>query len=815
MSQANTQMFEFAVSPFNEVYLPAINRQQFETRESTRIFGERYPDLLEPGFLNLVIGTDSGLLADYVLQQGVLTDSRFIFVELESVLEILTIDIPQEQASALTIITVDELALRLSQESNEVYMLKSKLRLFESLGAQKAYYQDYLSLKTRTNRIVEKAFFDVSVNLTQKNFVQKQLINLCDNRHPVSKLTGRFQGKDCIIVGGGPSLDEHIQWLRQHQSNLYTIAVSRAAHQLHKAGIDVDFVISVDPQEISFSVSKEMLQLPQSSIFINSDHAVPSLVGQWPATQLYLGNGIPWEQGDNIDTAGPTVSNAALSMAGNLGFGRILLLGVDMCWSPKGVSHASGSPEAQMGPDISKIGVWVETNSGDTAETTVQLANAMKSLETQIEMLQDCRVYNLSAYAAKIAGVTYLAPESLSLDSSLDKTQILFRIRRDFSHRANKDELIRLKKQIKGVRKKYQHIASQAEKALKLVSQLPTSFNELNRLEDNLNAQYPLYMKFMKFYGYKEFSRFLSTQDAEHWNSDDITNIHHDYYQAMEEVAQSLNHCLGDTITHINVRIEELKPNPNADILFPDWMKYNQPARLDMLLSRHPDWLDTLTPAQQHSLAQLREKQQQSLQDTLRHFATNEKLTSWGLQVVPQKIHSLKETQNTPGLIQLIYALDTFQTSDEAKQLSARAKSYLHEIKGEYQQAFEVLADLPEAWRGEVENKQMVLMAIKIGQWEAAVNGLKQLTPHSDEYLLQLAQVLKIRKDYAGALETWLEYLNKHPSDSANWCKLGEMLLQLEQYQDALSIYQQALLADPDNRLAQQYVAELSRGLAK
>ncbi|MCF1439555.1 MAG: DUF115 domain-containing protein [Shewanella sp.] len=622
MSQANAQTFEFAVSPFNEVYLPAINRQQFETRESTRVFDERYPDLLEPGFLNLVMGTDSGLLADYVLQRGVLTDSRFIFVELESVLEILTIDIPQEQASALTIITVDELALRLSQEGNEVYMLKSKLRLFESLGAQKAYDQDYLSLKTHTNRIAEKAIFDISINLTQKIFVQKQLINLCDNLHPVSKLTGRFQGKDCIIVGGGPSLDEHIQWLKQHQSNLYTIAVSRAAHQLHKAGIDVDFVVSVDPQEMSFSVSKEMLQLPQSSIFINSDHAVPSLVGQWPATQLYLGNCIPWEQGDNIATAGPTVSNAALWMAGNLGFGRILLLGVDMCWSPKGFSHASGSPEAQMGPDISKIGVWVETNRGDTAETTVQLAEAMKFLEAQIAMLQDCRVYNLSEYAARIAGVAYLAPESLSLDSSLDKTQLLLKIRRDFSHRANKDELIRLKKQITGERKKYQHIASQAEKALELVTRLPASLDELNGLEDNLNAQYPLHMKFMKFYGYKEFSRFLSTQDAEHWNSDDITATHHDYYQAMEEVAQSLNHCLEDTITHIKVRIEELKPNPNADMMFPDWMKYNQPARLDMLLSRHPDWLDTLTPAQQHSVAQLRKKQQQSRQDTLKYFAT-------------------------------------------------------------------------------------------------------------------------------------------------------------------------------------------------
>ncbi len=815
MSVVNTQQLEFAVSPFGEVYLPSINRQQFEARESSKVFNDKYNDLLNDGYLNIVVGTDSGLLANYVLENADLQNSRFIFVELDSVLQTLNIEIPQDYQSELRIIQHEELATVLEEDCNSIYILKNKLRLYESQGAKKSYCDAYQSLKTVSNNIADKAVFDVSVNLNQKNFVHKQLINLCDNLHPVSQLKGRFTKQNCIVVGGGPSLDTHLDWLRENQASLYTIAVSRAAHQLQQAGVQVDFVVSVDPQGVSFTVSKEMLELPESTIFINADHAVPSLVGQWRGAQFYTGSRVPWESDNNIETAGPTVSNAAIWTAGNLGFKNIFLLGVDMCWSPQGVSHASGSLEGKMGPDISKIGVWVDTNSGHKAETTAQLAEAMKSLQQQTERLKDTQVINLSEFAAQISGISYLSPAEISLTPEVDKQAVLADIRGSFQHRADKEQLIQLKTQISSVNKKYGLVEKLAEKALSYAQQLPATEDKLNLLEQELTTKYPAQMKFMKFYGYADFSRFLSTRNAEHWDQTEITTMYQDYYQAMKNVAKSIQASLGDAIKHIEVRVEEQRTKPDATLLLKDWIRFNQPRRLDMVTAANPDWLDGFTEEQQQLLAELKQIEESSKQETLRHKFTNEKLTSWGLEMVPQKIHALVETENRVGLTQLINALDTYQTSEESKVLSARAKSHLHQLEGDFQSAFNVLAELPDSWRGELENKQMVLMALNTGQLDAAEQGLRTLTPLSDEYLPQLAQVLKIKKDYPASLETWLEYLNKHPSDSSSWCRLGEMLLQLEQYQDALTVYQQALQADPDNRLAEQYVTELSRALAQ
>lgn len=815
MSLANAQQLEFAVSPFGEVYLPIVNRRQFESKDSTRIFNEQYSGLLDDGYLNIVVGTDSGLLANYVLENANFDNSRFIFVELNLVTQSLSVEIPPEHQSALRIVPIEALADLLETDNNDIFILKNKMRLFESQGARKAYLDAYQSLKTEANAIADKAAFNVSVNLTQKNFVHKQLINICDNLHPVSKLKGKFDKQDCIVIGGGPSLDLHIEWLRQHQQSLFTIAVSRAAHQLQQAGVEVDFVVTVDPQEVSFTVSKEMLGLPDTTLFINADHAVPSLVGQWHGTQFYTGSRMPWDQDDNIETAGPTVSNAALWVAGNLGFKRIFLLGVDMCWSPQGVSHASGSLEGQMGPDISKIGVWVDTNTGQKAETTPQLAEAMKSLGQQAARLSDCQVINLSDFAARIDGVHYSAPDNIEFSHPLDKPAVLSSIREDHRQRANKDELVKLKTQVISVGKKYQQVEKLATDALSLVDRLPATEEQLGQIEADLNSRHSAQMSFMKFYGYAEFSRFLTTRDEQHWDQQNISAMYRDYYQAMKDVSASLQNSLADAVGHIEVRIEELKAKPDASLVLNDWLRFNQPRRLKMLLSMHPDWQQSLNMEEQALLEKLRKHEETSMQETLRHKFTNQKLTSWGLEMVPQKIHSLVESRNCIGLTQLFNALDTYQTSDESKTLSARAKSYLYEIQGDYQHAFQVLADLPEDWRGEVENKQMVLMALKTTRLDAAVEGLHKLTPLSDEYMPQLAQVLKIKKDYAGALETWLEYLNKHPADSGNWCRLGEMLMQLEQYQDALTVYQQALQADPDNKLAEQYVTELSRALAQ
>jgi len=62
----------FAISPFNEYYLPSINRHTFESIDSRTIYNKKFKQsFASQDKLNIVVGLDSGLLANYILEQDI------------------------------------------------------------------------------------------------------------------------------------------------------------------------------------------------------------------------------------------------------------------------------------------------------------------------------------------------------------------------------------------------------------------------------------------------------------------------------------------------------------------------------------------------------------------------------------------------------------------------------------------------------------------------------------------------------------------------------------------------------------------------
>lgn len=87
----------FAISRFNEYYLPSINRSTFEGLDSKTIYDGKFKKAFsQKDRLNIIVGMDSGLLANYILEEGIPDGSKFVIVELSSVLPLLVIDIPTE-----------------------------------------------------------------------------------------------------------------------------------------------------------------------------------------------------------------------------------------------------------------------------------------------------------------------------------------------------------------------------------------------------------------------------------------------------------------------------------------------------------------------------------------------------------------------------------------------------------------------------------------------------------------------------------------------------------------------------------------------
>jgi len=158
-----------------------------------------------------------------------------------------------------------------------------------------------------------------------------------------------------------------------------------------------------------------MLQFAEASpcpIFVNSFHVSPLLLSQWGGKSAYTGPLFPWKTDLNIPSlpfSGPTVSNYALSMAVHLGCSAVILAGVNFCYSAEGQTHAAGSNENNIGPDLGRVAPRLETYRGGQADTNQGYLEAFDVMGIQAQWAQSLgtRVYNCSLDAARIDHVEY------------------------------------------------------------------------------------------------------------------------------------------------------------------------------------------------------------------------------------------------------------------------------------------------------------------------------------------------------------------------------------------------------------------------
>jgi len=84
--------------------------------------------------------------------------------------------------------------------------------------------------------------------------------------YDVEKLLSSQDKTNFIVCGAGPTLDNHIDWLKKEstQKNFLLIAVDAAVMSLSKMGIIPDIIISIDP------VAKKLLDCLDLSFYVNT-----------------------------------------------------------------------------------------------------------------------------------------------------------------------------------------------------------------------------------------------------------------------------------------------------------------------------------------------------------------------------------------------------------------------------------------------------------------------------------------------------------------------------------------------------------------
>jgi len=275
-----------------------------------------------------------------------------------------------------------------------------------------------------------------------RNFIQN-IPNIARCGRDTLAAKDLLKGSGALVIGAGPSLDTHIDWILQQTPRPVIIAAYKALKALHRNGITPDFVVMLDPNQQLRHL--EGADLSGVAGFLAEVSVRPDVLAQVdrPVMPYFAGDGtrvlasvfgnvkIP-----TVPTGG-SVFHTGLQLAKHLGCSEITLIGADFGF-PDDRLYASGSGEGdrffvsndkrtyQRAPlDASqRVGILItaEANDGTTLATSLEL-DAYR-LWTE-EFIRECRrnglameFFNLSRVGARIEGaplVTDLAAHRASV----------------------------------------------------------------------------------------------------------------------------------------------------------------------------------------------------------------------------------------------------------------------------------------------------------------------------------------------------------------------------------------------------------------
>jgi len=284
-----------------------------------------------------------------------------------------------------------------------------------------------------------------SVNVqTLKRFGPLWTRNLLRNRDQfatapgLDQYAGRFQGIPALLVAGGPSLDAVTPELARYRESHLIVAVDTSLSACLRAGVDPDFVVTVDPQ---YWNTRHLDGCAQSQAIVMSEPSVYSRGLRATKGPFLLSGSIfplgKLMEGDTIKRtvlgAGGSVATSAWDFCRRLGVSRIIMAGLDLSF-PDGKTHFHGSffEEAthrnatRLTPASHERFRYLhdgyafscETPNGASVLSDHRMDLYVHWFEQQMQLHPDCPTFRIRAAHRTIRGVPAIdASESLAAPS--------------------------------------------------------------------------------------------------------------------------------------------------------------------------------------------------------------------------------------------------------------------------------------------------------------------------------------------------------------------------------------------------------------
>lgn len=823
----------FLVNDFGDRYLYKINRNAFNAIGSDSLYRSLHGEKLFTEYqFNIIIGTDSGVFPKFIEKNGVPTGSRYLFIELPEVLDALLGDGQMENLPPeISITTLDGWAEQATKHQFSEYVFLDAVYSHGSLASSDAHLFEYRSLSWTLNLELKEKSHQIQSTSNTIYFVLRQLENLAENRINFSQsLVGAFSGRTAIILAGGPSLQDALPWVRENRDRVLIIAVSRISRILIAEGIVPHIVVTVDPQKISFEVSREMLDMagaPESPLLISSFHASPLLVGQWSGKSVFAGTLFPWKTAlnvDNLSYCGPTVGNYSLSIAMHLGLQTVILAGIDLCFTPQGQTHAAGSNENKIGPNLGQVSPRIETYNGQHVDTNQGYAEALHILAIQARLAAEhgLKIYNCSLGAAKIPLIEFKSLDQMEISNDrISPSEILAERIPQSTAKERLAHYRHLKKELSRARLKFQKILNLSQEALECTDGLfgtngakPDFRHKLkmDKIERRLDQSFGDFSVLVKQFGIRKFLTILKTpKKAEDWTDEQIERVTRDYYEAYLAGTENLIGLIDSALQRVDSRMEEEKNHPDFGIILAQWEKDGQYRRGHIWSHRHIATSDRMTAAEQDEA----KRQEQKFKCIMAEEKTSQiQLLEIGYDVnlCRSKALLLFHRKELAELQTMAQGLADHPGRDKALPYLHFVNGLIAELSGQTNEAFGHYQPLLDERHPLTEDalQQIATLAISCQDVDNALLALSCLAEFSPAYLPAYGDLLKLTGNFEDAFNAYNRYLGLVPDDASAMMKLGIFCGEAGLVDAAGELFQRVLAQDPHNSAAQTLLANLA-----
>ncbi len=821
----------FLKNSFNDRYLYEVNGFTFNKVGSAAQYRQHFKEgLFEEYSLYLILGTDSGLLPQYISKEGLPKGSYYLFVEIPEILERLNEVVPVEDLDERIILSTSDQWLTLAKKLNfQNFVYLDNFKFIPSFAAIDGRLNQYVQLKADLQEELEKLTWGLKVDLGAELFHIRQLQNLPENRVSADCLNHLFSGRTAIVLAGGPSLDEILPWVVENRNRLLVIAVSRISRRLLEMKITPDIVVSIDPNYFSFDISKELLEFWEKTVFVNKFHVVNTLLGQWSGRNFYVGTRVPWDSPLNenvVNTSGPTVTNTAIDLALKMGVTQLFLGGVDLCHSRDGYTHAKGSNERGAGPQLGKGQLWVETNGSWMAETTPDFHFSAMQIGFQAEEAKSlgCRFISLAEGATKIENIDYKPPKDIDLPEYVESPQQIL------ASLPNETAVERIEFYQRALLE-----MSRAQKALREIKRLavaglkanaafcgkkggrggdPRQKAKMDRVEKKLKNNFPDFNVLVKKFGIRDFLKLTQIGEEQDLDWDDVERLGRVYYEAYRDSSDRLLKIVREAEGRLKSRLEEEEDQPDFQLIIKQWQLDQQPGRSLVWKKKHPQHVIPNEFVDQFDKLENEFREIFLLRET-GHMRRVRSLSD--LSQVRGKLLNMFNHKQVEKLETLVGNLGQ-NDSEQARALFCLGSGYLAELDkkfdkalAEYQKIFDLQTSDQDLLILEDSLRRVLSLSLRKEDYGSAEAAAECLSGISVIYLPYHAELLWALGKKQTSLDLYANYLEQVPTDYAVMIKVGRHYWELNFLDGARLMFETVLTKDANNVAARTLLDEMKK----